>query len=51
MLRVCETFSVNRYIYNPVEYKGTVKVNGEVKDVSSIIILGVHIGNGERNKL
>jgi hypothetical protein len=34
MLRVCETFSVNRYIYNPVEYKGTVKVNGEVKDVS-----------------
>ena len=34
MLRFCETFSVNRYIYNPVEYKGTVKVNGEVKDVS-----------------
>ena len=38
MLRVCETFSVNRYIYNPVEYKGTVKVNGEVKDVAEKFI-------------
>ena len=24
----------NAKIYNPVEYKGTVKVNGEIKDVS-----------------